>query len=93
MFRPLARSPAMTIATFRFDNLMFHAPKLMFYLPGNFQTEESPALIEARIKARQWMQQQRIVSVTRLSTNCCRNIKHKLHSGAGRPASHTENME
>ena len=46
----------MTIPTSRFE---FHlsGPTLMFHLPLTFQPDENPALIEARIKARQWMRQ------------------------------------
>lgn len=56
MCRRHTRSLAMTIATFLFDRDVFHAsPALMFYLPRAFETEESPALIEARIQARLWM--------------------------------------
>lgn len=73
MCRLHIRSRAMTIATFLFERDVFHvaAPALMFYLPRSFQPEESPSLIEARIKARQWMRDRGIRTVIGNSTICC----------------------
>lgn len=52
----------MTTAIFRFDRLMFRTVEreLMFVLPRAFQADESPALIEARMHARRWMEQRQL---------------------------------
>lgn len=94
MCRRHTRSPAMTIATFLFERDVFHvAAPLMFYLPRSFQPEESPALIEARIRARQWMRDRgigRSLDIQHFVVAMQGN--HKLTS-CYNVESHTENME